>query len=475
MPTAITSGSSTFSITDMGFFFMGEDEVLVASGNGILVNISDVNLFINGQIFADDRGVFSTSSFNNVDITIGTDATVVSGGLGVGIATDFTSLVNYGSITGLETFGVNLEGGADFVTFANFGAVNGDTTGLQIGGSNQFAVNHGSIIGETGVRFGNEESAFVNHGIVTGVTALAGVQSFGILVGFNDDDTFIQNFGTISGGTASISTLDGIDNLFIENHGLLIGDVDLGNGADTYRAGTDGIVVGQILTDEGNDTVRGGDHADDIDGGDDDDQIFARGGEDTILGGSGNDTIGGGDGNDIIDGGVGSDLIWGGNDDDSLTGNGGADVLYGGRGDDTLEGDGGNDQLNGGRDNDQLLGGNGNDILTGGAGEDDLRGGGNADTLSGGSGDDVLTGGNGNDVFVFAGNGGRDTITDFVNGDDQIDLTDFGQFTFASLTANFVVDLHGPNGSSIDFGNGDVLILENLAFGNLEESDFIFF
>lgn len=66
-----------------------------------------------------------------------------------------------------------------------------------------------------------------------------------------------------------------------------------------------------------------------------------------------------------------------------------------------------------------LCGYAGNDVVSGGAG---------ADTIDGGRGADRLTGGTGNDRFVFsaATHSGtsttRDTITDFVRGQDRIDL-----------------------------------------------------
>ncbi|KRA97542.1 hypothetical protein ASD83_10470 [Devosia sp. Root685] len=71
--------------------------------------------------------------------------------------------------------------------------------------------------------------------------------------------------------------------------------------------------------------------------------------------------------------------------------------------------------LNGNDGNDILIGSNGNDILTGGDGDD---------LLFGGLGNDTLTGGMGHDTFRFAemGTANADTITDFVAGEDTIDL-----------------------------------------------------
>ncbi|WP_449394898.1 cadherin domain-containing protein [Devosia riboflavina] len=100
-------------------------------------------------------------------------------------------------------------------------------------------------------------------------------------------------------------------------------------------------------------------------------------------------------------------ILAGDNNNETLTGSTGNDLLFG---------NGGNDTLNGGSGNDLLVGGSGNDILTGGDGDD---------ILLGGVGNDTLTGGAGADIFVFSETGGanQDTITDFVVGEDTIDLS----------------------------------------------------
>jgi len=64
-----------------------------------------------------------------------------------------------------------------------------------------------------------------------------------------------------------------------------------------------------------------------------------------------------------------------------------------------------------------LEGGDGNDILTGGKGKD---------LLDGGSGDDQLAGGKGKDTFRFGTDFGSDTILDFEDGREKIDLTSSG-------------------------------------------------
>lgn len=464
MPTAITSSNSSFVISSSGFYFMGEDEVLVTSGNGIEGDASNVDLFVNGQIYSDFRAIFFNLANSNSNITIGADATLVAAQVGVAIAADNVAMVNYGDITSLGFIGVNLEFASNGGTsFTNFGNVNGKTSGLSIQGNDQYAVNHGSLTGQSGVRITANDVTFLNHGMVTGSSIVAGAASYGIEVTGGDDNALIENYGTITGATASIFAATSADNAVILNHGTLVGDVVLGNDADVYRSGDAGLVVGQILMNGGNDIVRGGDQADDIDGGSGNDDLHGRGGDDIILGGIGTDTISGGAGADTLDGGADDDLIKGGAGDDILDGNTGEDSLIGGSGDDTLTGGDSNDYLSGGRDDDILEGGVGRDVLEGGKGDDTLNGQNGKDVLNGGAGDDILIGGSGADIFVFDRKAGDDEITDFLFDTDKIDLSAFNLVDFAAFQAanavtltstQIVIDLDLLGGSgSITFSN----------------------
>ncbi|WP_417724359.1 M10 family metallopeptidase C-terminal domain-containing protein [Salipiger sp.] len=97
------------------------------------------------------------------------------------------------------------------------------------------------------------------------------------------------------------------------------------------------------------------------------------------------------------------------------------DTVTGGTGDDGLRGTDGMDSLSGGSGDDRLFGLMGDDMISGGAGDD---------RLYGNLGGDTLTGGAGNDAFVYFGtqdspfvSGLVDTITDFTQGEDVIDLS----------------------------------------------------
>jgi Ca2+-binding RTX toxin-like protein len=125
---------------------------------------------------------------------------------------------------------------------------------------------------------------------------------------------------------------------------------------------------------------------------------------------------------------------------DEVDGSETKDRLFGDAGNDTLNGGDGNDLVKGGYDNDSLSGGNGRDRVYGDAGNDTLFGGFGNDRLYGGAGDDLLDGGKGidrvygntgSDTFVLRPGMGADTIFDFEDGVDLLQLND--GLTFADL------------------------------------------
>ncbi|MEM6383942.1 MAG: calcium-binding protein [Pseudomonadota bacterium] len=341
------------------------------------------------------------------------------------------------------------------------------------------------------------------------ISALDGLD---LVNGFGGDDTLNGNIGndTLNGGdgndtlrgqngTDELNGEDGDDTL---EGGAGIDTLNGGDGADNLNGGggpdtlngDDGNDV--LAGSAGNDTLNGGDGNDQLFGGADfdtlngelgndflnggasNDIITGGGGNDTLIGDEGNDNLSGGGGVDLLSGNAGNDVMAGGADNDTLNGGGGDDRMFGGAGDDTSRGQAGNDfissgsgddTLEGGNDNDSLFGGFGedtlsgndgndflqagasNDVLFGGAGDDTLQGREDNDFLNGGAGTDSLTGGTGADTFVFAPAFGNDTVTDFEDDIDQLDLTAFnfasvnGALSFASDVAGDVVFTFGPN------------------------------
>ena len=112
-------------------------------------------------------------------------------------------------------------------------------------------------------------------------------------------------------------------------------------------------------------------------------------------------------------------------------------VINGTPANDNLTGTTGNDIINGSEGDDVLTGLRASDVLNGGDGNDILSGGKGSDTLNGGLGNDNLVGGGGNDVFVLGAGLGVDTISDFGNGQDTIQLINgltFGQLSISPGT-----------------------------------------
>ena len=138
-------------------------------------------------------------------------------------------------------------------------------------------------------------------------------------------------------------------------------------------------------------------------------------------------------------------------------GTAGADSLTGGAGADRLYGLGGNDHL---------IGAASHDRLSGGAGRDQLSGGSGADTVDGGTGRDTLWGGSGADVFIFEQGDGLDSLRDFQNGVDHIQVSGAGSMAALSFIA-------GIGGTWLDYGNGAVFV-RGMSQGQFDASDFIF-
>ncbi len=215
---------------------------------------------------------------------------------------------------------------------------------------------------------------------------------------------------------------------------------------------------------------------------------------------------------DDFAGGDGDDIIEGGTTDDMLTGGGGADTFV-------FNQDSGNDTITdftSGTDKidlsaftnitsfDQLFGfqagddaviflgfcGGGTITLrgvqlddldpsdfilyqneyTGTANADTLTGGAGDDTITGLAGDDTLTGGDGADTFVFASGHGNDTITDFTDGEDTIDLSAFTSITgFGDLTVT-----QNGNNTVITIPGGGTITLQGFTSTDLDATDFTF-
>ena len=300
----------------------------------------------------------------------------------------------------------------------------------------------------------------------------------------------------------NVTTGSGNDQIFFSSDANII---NTANGSDTvYAYDGDDVVNGGNQADElhggdGIDTLNGGSGNDTLDGGDGDDAVYGDAGNDTIHAGAGSDHYSGGEGSDTIvyttSGAVdfsdedGLASYWDGSDwqtasiasiENVVTG-GGDDLIYFSATEDknsVVDTNGGNDDVT-------LYGGN--DTADLGAGDDEANGGLGNDTLNGGTGIDVLTGAGGADDFVFdeddsgVGAGNRDEITDFSQGQDDIDLSGFNYLDFIGHSfdaPNQVRFLHSGGDTIVRIntvGNTGVeMEIELDGIVNLGMGDFIF-
>ena len=113
----------------------------------------------------------------------------------------------------------------------------------------------------------------------------------------------------------------------------------------------------------------------------------------------------------------------------------------------------------------------GADTLVGGTSADFLEGKAGADILEGGAGNDTIATGEGADTVVFSNGDGHDTIQDFQNGEDKIDLSGFDNLSRKSVTArqdgdDVVIEFRGhPN---------DSIRLLDFDLQDLDADDFIY-
>ena len=279
---------------------------------------------------------------------------------------------------------------------------------------------------------------FTNGEDVIDLSAFSTIADFSDLTITSDENGVTIDLGAHGGGTILLQ-------------GVAIADLD----AEDFRFHAD---QAEPLLDgggtSGDDVLEADDDGDRLDGGAGDDILTGGAGADILLGREGDDRLHGGAGNDVLEAGAGDDWLHGGEGADDVWGGAGDDILHGGAGDDALEGHGGDDRLHGG------------------AGDDELYGGEGADVLDGGADNDTLSGEAGNDTFVFAAGHGNDTITDFTDGGDLIDLTaiagisGFEDLTITADGDDAVIDLTAHGGGTIR--------LENFAVSDLDAADFVF-
>ncbi|MGD1926333.1 MAG: Hint domain-containing protein [Paracoccaceae bacterium] len=145
------------------------------------------------------------------------------------------------------------------------------------------------------------------------------------------------------------------------------------------------------------------------------------------------------------------------------------DTHFGGPGDDTIDAGSSTDLVYGGAGNDSLDGGTNRDTVYGGDGNDSIDGGSADDTIYGGAGNDIIAGGSGDNIYHFEDGFGDDTLVDFNDNDDIIQVSSKGISNFTDVAARLTQV--GPD-SILTLDDGSTLTIENIGLGDLSAADF---
>lgn len=112
--------------------------------------------------------------------------------------------------------------------------------------------------------------------------------------------------------------------------------------------------------------------------------------------------------------------------------------------------------------------------IRGTGGNDTISGTTSDNTIDGGAGNDTLSGLAGNDTFVFRGNFGNDTITDFTAGAGSNDVVAFGNEVFADFAAVMASATQVGADTVIALDSDHSVKLKNVQMTSLHQDDFRF-
>ena len=269
---------------------------------GILFTVADEMWTINPGIFVSSQAAIAVESgqsgstlINNGNILSGSSVGVLFFGansaitnnlahfiagntFGISVAGDGATITNHGTVVGYQSYGIDLAFDFNHVVVNNDGEIYGRDKGVRMGSGVD-----GGVIHNSGLIHSDHVGASVNThaGLTTFIENAAG----GIIKGTDYAiDTIIRgnisvdNRGTLDGG---IHCNAPNENDVVVNRGMIIGEVRLGSGNDTFNGitGTSGGIFGE----DGDDTLTGSTHADFLNGGSGKDLLKGAAGADKFV------------------------------------------------------------------------------------------------------------------------------------------------------------------------------------------------
>ncbi|MEO9877623.1 MAG: VCBS domain-containing protein, partial [Anderseniella sp.] len=461
----------------------GNNDAPIAAGNAASVT-EDTNLDHTGNVLTDDDGSGVDSDLDGDSLTV-----TSAGGSPVPPAGSATIVGAYGTLQ------ITPDGGYTYTLDNANPAVQALADGETLTEILDYEISDGSLTATASLTItinGTADAPVIVQGDgsdndlygADNNDIIDGLDSDDNITGFGGDDTLNGDGGndTLDGG-AGLDTLTGGSGSDTLIGGAGADNLDGGSGFDwaSYRTATEAVVVN--LSDTGLNT---GDAAGDqytavelIEGSDFNDTLTGDGTTNFLVGGDGDDTLVGGDGDDAMVGGLGADVLNGGEGFDNIAyvyATSGVTVDLTNSANNTGEAFGDTfisvEMVQGSLFEDTITGDAGDNWLYGYGGNDTVNGGAGADVIFGNDGSDILSGGTGADTFYFLnGDTGTDTVTDFENDVDQLDLRYLGVFT----STQEVLDAASSSGADtvIDLGAGNSIVLQNFGFSNFNEADFL--
>jgi Ca2+-binding RTX toxin-like protein len=391
------------------FYFTGGDQINIGASATLILESAPEDPFQAIMLGQGDGNAFvgGTTFNNDGSITMRVGGFLASGGDNQ-VSNDGTITLNNASMAFRSGSGDTLTNNG---TIKNSSASGLATVFVETGDLS--VENAGTILAQrtssAAIQISNQVPAGLttinNSGAITAVKGIAIAHDPGLSL----STLKVINTGTITGQSIAILGSAGADTVI--NRNTIIGDVNLGAGADTFDGRT-GQVIGTIALGADSDVYKVSDAAIDL-------LELSNQGTDRV-----DSTVSFELGNNFEDlrllgsaqEGVGNSL------NNVITGNGFANTLLGYDGMDTLSG------------------GAGADVLDGDAGNDILSGNDGADILSGGTGNDTMTGGVGADRFIFDTALNATTNFDIITGLSSIDRLVLDQDIFTAIGPSFTID-----------------------------------
>ena len=437
------AGADTITISDgSDFIFAGEgantisglggDKIIIVGAGADTITVTSGNNTIHA---GDGANTITTGSGENVIFGgAGVDTIKTNGGnsyidSGNGANTITTGNGNDTIISGIDADTIATLGGNDTII------VRGGTDTIDAGaGTDTLVVDYSAATTNVAnsVSEGTLAAGYAGNFSISGTTAAtyASVENFSVTTGSGNDSIKTGDGNDMLMGGVGADTLDG-----------WLGDDTVG-----YSSSSTGVVVNLATGintggDATGDTLIG---IENLTGSSHDDSLSGDAGDNTISGEAGSDTLNGGAGADILNGGLGDDsYVTDGSDIIAESFGAGTDLVLSSA-TATLGSNLENLTLTGS----SAINGTGNALnntVTGNSAANRLTGGAGADTLIGGAGKDLLSGQAGHDTFIFNNvvesaitATTTDVITDFVRGQDKINLTAIDAFSFSLTNDAFI-------------------------------------